>query len=48
MEGDLGLIWENEFITLTLGGYYDKIKDYIYIANTGDTMMTAWAAVQRS
>jgi iron complex outermembrane recepter protein len=38
-EGDLGLIWENEFITLNLGGYVNKIKDYIYIENTGDTMI---------
>jgi iron complex outermembrane receptor protein len=38
-EGDLGLIWENEFITLNLGGYINMIKDYIYIENTGDSMI---------
>ena len=38
-EGDLGLIWENEFITLNLGGYINKIKDYIYIENTGDSII---------
>ena len=38
-EGDIGFIWENEFLTLNLGGYINKIKDYIYIQNTGDTMI---------
>ena len=46
-EADLGFIWENEFITLNIGGYYNKIKDYIYIANTGDTMMTITDAVDK-
>ncbi len=45
IEGDLGFIWENEFITFNLGGYYNKIKDYIYIANTGDSMMMITDAV---
>src|SRR5262249_11832248 len=39
MEGDLGLIWENEFITINAGAYTNKIKDYIYIVNSGDTMV---------
>ena len=47
IEGDLGFIWENKFITLSLGGYYNKIKDYIYIANTGDSMVTITDAVDQ-
>ncbi len=38
-EADLGFIWENEFIAVNLGGFYNKIKDYTYIQNTGDTMI---------
>jgi iron complex outermembrane recepter protein len=38
-EGDLGLIWENEFISFNLGGYINKVKDYIYITNTGDSIV---------
>lgn len=39
IEGDLGFIWENEFLTLNLGGYINKVKNYIYIINSGDTMV---------
>ncbi|MEO8088399.1 MAG: TonB-dependent receptor [Bacteroidota bacterium] len=39
MEGDLGLIWENQFITFNLGGYLNMIKNYIYIESTSDTMV---------
>ena len=38
-ETDLGLIWENEFVTINIGGYVNKIQNYIYIKNTGDTMI---------
>ncbi len=38
-EVDLGFIWENESVTINVGGYYNMIKDYIYIQNTGDTMI---------
>jgi iron complex outermembrane receptor protein len=38
-EGDLGFVYENNFLTLSLDGYYNKIMDYIYIENTGDTMV---------
>ncbi|MEI6898831.1 MAG: TonB-dependent receptor [Bacteroidota bacterium] len=38
-EGDLGLIWENNFLTLNVGGYINKIKNYIYITNTGDSII---------
>ncbi len=38
IEGDLGLTWENEFMTFNLGGYINKVKDYTYIINTGDTV----------
>ena len=39
MEVDPGIIWENEFITFNLGGFLNKVKDYIYIVNTGDSMI---------
>ena len=39
LEGDLGLIWENQFISVNAGGYINKIWDYIYIANTGDSIV---------
>jgi iron complex outermembrane receptor protein len=39
LEGDLGFIWENEFVTINVGGFYNKVKDYTYIQNTGDTMI---------
>ena len=38
LEADLGLIWENEYITLNISGFINKIKDYIYLINSGDTM----------
>ena len=38
-EGDLGLIWENQFITVNLAGYMNMIKDYIYIESTSDTLV---------
>ncbi len=39
VEGDLGIIWENPFITINAGGFINKVKDYTYIQNTGDTMI---------
>ncbi|MEI6683699.1 MAG: TonB-dependent receptor [Bacteroidota bacterium] len=39
LEGDLGLIWENNFMTLNAGGYLNSIRNYIYIANTGDSII---------
>jgi iron complex outermembrane recepter protein len=38
-EGDLGMIWENEFISINIGGYINKVNNYIYIINTGDSMV---------
>ncbi len=38
MEGDLGAIWESEFVTLHANGFYNKIKDYIYINPTADSI----------
>jgi iron complex outermembrane receptor protein len=39
-EGDLGIIWENEFVTLHANGFYNKIKDYIYTTPTADSIFT--------
>ncbi|MEI7663126.1 MAG: TonB-dependent receptor [Bacteroidota bacterium] len=39
IEGDLGVIWENKFLSLNAGGYVNSIRDYIYIANTGDSIV---------
>ena len=39
LEVDLGLSWKGESITISAGGYINKIKDYIYLVNTGDTMV---------
>lgn len=39
MEGDLGLIWENQFISFNIGAYINKVKNYIYIESTNDTMV---------
>jgi iron complex outermembrane receptor protein len=39
LEGDLGLAWENESVTLNLSGYLNRVNDYIYLANTGDSMI---------
>jgi iron complex outermembrane receptor protein len=40
MEGDLGVIWENEFITLHGNGFFNKIKNYIYTTPTTETITT--------
>ena len=34
MEADLGIIWESEFVSFHANGFYNKIKDYIYITPT--------------
>ena len=39
VEGDIGFIWENEFLTINLGGYSNMINNYIYLQNSGDTMI---------
>ena len=38
-EGDLAMIWENKFLSVNVGGYINSVKDYIYIANTGESMV---------
>jgi len=38
-EGDLGLEWDNEMITINANAYLNKIKNYIYIQNTGDSIV---------
>ncbi len=38
-EGDIGMIWENEFVSLDIAAYINKVQNYIYIINTGDTMV---------
>src|SRR3982750_3829577 len=30
IEGDLGFIWENEFVSINAGLYTNMVKDYIY------------------
>ena len=40
MEGDLGIIWENESVTLHANGFSNKIKDYIYTTPTADSIFT--------
>jgi iron complex outermembrane receptor protein len=39
VEGDLGLIYENPFITFNVSGYMNMVKDYIYIESTNDTIV---------
>ena len=39
LEGDLGLTWENENITLNLNGYLNRVNGYIYLSNSGDSMI---------
>ncbi len=39
MEADLGVIWESEFVSLHANGFYNKIKDYIYINPTKDSIV---------
>jgi len=34
-EGDLGIMWESKSVDVGLSGFYNKIKDYIYLQNTG-------------
>jgi iron complex outermembrane recepter protein len=38
VEGDLGLIWENEFASINISGFYNMIKDYIYLSPSADTI----------
>ncbi len=38
IEGDLGLIWELNSISLDLSGFYNYITDYIYINPTADSI----------
>lgn len=38
-EGDLGAIWENDFVSFNAAGYINNVQNYVYIQNTGDTMV---------
>ncbi len=38
VEGDLGIIWEGEFASINLSGFYNMIHNYIYLAPTADTI----------
>ncbi|HKR03847.1 MAG TPA: TonB-dependent receptor, partial [Bacteroidia bacterium] len=38
VEGDLGLIWENEFASVNISGFYNMIKDYIYLSPSADSI----------
>lgn len=40
IEGDLGIIWENESVTLHANGFSNKIKDYIFTTPTADSIFT--------
>jgi iron complex outermembrane receptor protein len=37
-EGDLGLIWENKFASVNVSGFYNMIKDYIYLSPSADSI----------
>ena len=39
IEGDLGLIYENRFITLNLSGYINLVENYIYIEHFNNTIV---------
>jgi len=38
IEGDLGFIWENSFMSFNLSGYMNSIDNFIYIAAYGDSI----------
>ena len=38
-EYDVGFIWKSKFLTLTLSGYINKLKNFIYLLNTGDSII---------
>ena len=38
VETDLGLTWADKWVTVNLNGYINSINNYIYIANTGNSM----------
>lgn len=38
VEGDLGAIWEGSFISFNVSGFYNSISNYIFIANSGDSV----------
>jgi iron complex outermembrane receptor protein len=38
LEGDLGIIWENSFMSFNISGYINSIENYIYIAAFGDSI----------
>ncbi len=38
-EGDLGLSWANQNLTIDVDGYVNSINNYIYIVNTGDSII---------
>ena len=39
LEGDLGLVWKGKSFSVDLSAYTNMISDYIYIANTGDSVV---------
>jgi iron complex outermembrane receptor protein len=38
IEGDLGFIWENEFMSCNVSGFYNNVTNYIYIEFEGDSI----------
>jgi iron complex outermembrane receptor protein len=38
VEGDLGIIWENEFASFNISGFYNAISNYIYISPSADSI----------
>lgn len=38
LQGDIGLIWENEFASVNISGFYNMINDYIYLSPAADSI----------
>ncbi|CAN5662821.1 TonB-dependent receptor [soil metagenome] len=34
-EGDLGILWESKNVDVNLSGFYNQVKNYIYLQNSG-------------
>ncbi|HEX5003311.1 MAG TPA: TonB-dependent receptor [Bacteroidia bacterium] len=39
VEADMGINWERTSVTAYINGYLNKVNDYIYLSNTGDTLI---------
>jgi len=44
LQGDLGLTWENASVTFDINGFYNRVNNYIYLSNTGDSMIRVKSA----